>query len=107
MTPAINAGRLSSSAAWGDYDGDGKTDFAVYRPSSGTWFYLKSQEGFSALQFGISTDQPVPADYDGDGKTDTGVFRDGNWYLQQSSNSFTGVQFGQTGDKPVPNAFVP
>jgi hypothetical protein len=47
----------------GDYDGDGKTDIAVYRPGTGVWYILKSSTNFTVpavYQWGISTDIPVP-----------------------------------------------
>ena len=37
------------------------TDIAVYRPSDGTWYVLRSRDGFIAQQWGFSTDLPVPA----------------------------------------------
>ena len=59
-----------------DYDGDGRTDVAVYR--DGTWFILRSSGGVIATGWGgLPQDIPVPADYDGDGKTDIAVYRDG------------------------------
>ncbi|MDQ3799863.1 MAG: Ig-like domain-containing protein [Acidobacteriota bacterium] len=88
-----------------DFDGDGKSDISVFRPADGVWYLNRSSQGFTAVQFGISTDKLAPADYDGDGKTDFGVFRDGNWYLLRSTAGFGGVQFGQSGDIPQPADF--
>jgi uncharacterized delta-60 repeat protein len=87
-----------------DYDGDGKTDPAVFRPSTGGWFVQRSRDGFYAIQFGAAEDKPVAADYDGDGKADQAVFRPSNgvWYLWNSRDGFSAAQFGISTDKPVP-----
>lgn len=89
-----------------DYDGDGRSDISVYRPSSGVWYLNQSTSGFSAAQFGISTDKIVPADYDGDGKTDLAIYRDGVWWILQSSNNLIKTfQFGLAEDKPQTGDF--
>jgi subtilisin-like proprotein convertase family protein len=88
-----------------DFDGDGRADLSVFRPSDRTWYLNQSTNGLSATQFGLSTDKITPADYDGDGRTDVAVFREGVWYLQRSSLGFTAVAFGAATDIPTPADF--
>jgi hypothetical protein len=92
----------------GDFDGDGKTDVAVFRPDAGNWFYLQSSDdAFRSVQFGLIGDRIAPGDYDGDGKTDYAVFRPSNgvWYILQSRAGFTAAQFGIAEDLPVQGDF--
>ena len=94
----VNPARNSDS----DYDGDGRADLTVFRPATGTWYILNWLDGFTSMNFGISTDKTVPGDYDGDRKTDIAVYRAGVWYLQRSEAGFAAVPFGDVNDIPQP-----
>ncbi len=83
-----------------DFDGDGRTDVAVYR--AGNWHVNSSCASQKNVAFGTAGDRLVPADYDGDGKTDFAVFRSGVWYISRSSNNtISAQQFGLADDIPV------
>jgi hypothetical protein len=96
-----------------DFNGDGKTDFAVVRNTGGgpggqiTWFINLAGTATSyASQWGVSGDFFVPEDYDGDDKTDIAIYRAGAptvaaFYILQSNGNTVRIEpFGQTGDEP-------
>ena len=97
----------------GDYDGDGKTDIDLYRPSTGNWYVKQSGANYSSFliqPFGVATDVPVAGDYDGDGKADFALYRpsNGTWYVLKSSTNFTTAliqAWGLSTDIPVPGDY--
>jgi hypothetical protein len=92
-----------------DFDGDGKTDIGIFRPSNGEWWIQRSSTQITyALQFGAASDKIVPADYTGDGKTDVAFFRPstGFWFILRSGEfTFYSFPFGANGDIPVAGDF--
>ena len=94
-----------TKAALFDYDGDGRSDLSVRRPSDNIWYLLRSTTGYTGQQFGEAGDRMAPADYDGDLKSDVAVFRpsNGTWYMIMSqSQTFQAFGWGADGDRPVP-----
>jgi sugar lactone lactonase YvrE len=104
---------LANLSRTGDFDGDGRGDLTVYRPSAGAWLTLRSASNYATsttYAWGLSTDIPATGDYDGDGKTDLTVYRPstGGWFTLQSSSNFTQsleLLWGADGDVPVPSDY--
>ncbi|WP_066361838.1 FG-GAP repeat domain-containing protein [Herbidospora mongoliensis] len=95
----------------GDFDGDGRSDRALWDPSTGKWFVEFSATGVhhETAPWGQAGDVPVPGDYNGDGQADRALWRPstGVWYVTYST---TGQQvqlpsWGVSGHVPVPGDY--
>lgn len=103
-----------------DYDADGKTDVAIWRPGAplvASFYILNSATNTATVTpFGqIGDDPSIVGDYDGDGKADPAVYRAGAAGLQSTfyyrgslsnpSGNVTFVPWGVGGDKPIQGDF--
>ncbi len=90
-----------------DFDGDGRADEMVFRPSENYWYLFRSSNStVMAESFGQTGDIAIPADMTGDGICDMVLFRPstGDWFWQTTVGNHSGgtAHWGQSGDIPLP-----
>jgi hypothetical protein len=110
----------------GDFDGDGKGDYTVYRAGAtagaqSRFYTLRSSDTTVLVTgYGVFGDQNVCRDYDGDGRMDLAIYRRGAaaadqavWWIKPSGGNGSDivVPFGLTGngttsfDTPIPGDY--
>ena len=120
-------GNLNDLPVPGDYDGNGVTDFAVYRVSDGTWYIqFKDASGGDiaaptaggvarfarAVPLGAAANPPsslrtipAPGDYDGNGVVDPAIFNvdNGQWNIRLSNANGSQIGANRTETFGAPN----
>ncbi len=95
-----------SSRAMADFDGDGRSDVGIYRPSTGTWYVDLSTGGSLVQQYGAANlDLPVPGDWLNNGTSQVAVYRPNTatWYTPINPG---GLAYGWGNvDRPIPGRY--
>src|SRR5581483_11231521 len=107
----VNPAPAPAKGVPGDFDGDGVSDFGVFRPSTSEWFIVQSTAGLldPVPTFGAPnlSDIPVTGDFDGVGHSELAVFRPSTdqWFVMGPNGSQLLGRFGGPGDIPVPGDY--
>jgi hypothetical protein len=97
VTGATTINISSSGALYhpiNDYNGDGKSDLALYEPATGFWYILGLNVGSVSDQFGDARFLPCPGDFDGDGQSDYLIYTalyGGYWMVYYSGSQTIGA----------------
>lgn len=99
----------------GDYNGDGKADFAIFERNHITnqgIFHIKLNvlgATVNSTVFGYDSDTSAVGDYDGDGRTDIAIVRSGStvewWWKRSSDGVVNATTFGAFNDKALPGDY--
>lgn len=100
---------ITESTAFGDFDGDGLTDYALFTPSTGQWNVRSSTPpgNISTFQFGQNGDIPLIGNWSTSFTAETAVFRpsNGNWYVRFQDGTSASLPWGTNGDIPLIGAW--
>lgn len=106
----VNWGTTNDQPAHADFDGDGRTDIAVFRPAEGNWYIRHSGGGVTIKNWGQPGDLLIPGDYNGDKRADIAIFRPtgGEWWILNSgSSTATLIRLGEAlNDVPAPSTYI-
>ena len=110
VTVQFGLAEMNDIAVPADYDGDGTTDVAIWRPGNDLWrgpanfWILSSRDGsVSVVQWGLKGDNPrVTQDFDGDGQADPAIVRHSGgaleWWAVLSNGGIMATSYGRDTD---------
>lgn len=105
----LNWGVAGDAIVPGDYDGDLKADFVIFRATQNSdeadFYILQSSDNlYRGISWGVPGDKAYPGDFNGDNRADFAVYRQSNntWYVLPSNGGAPLVtSLGNAGDVPV------